>query len=900
MKKEKFDIKGMTCSSCQAHVERAVSKLEGITKVNVNLLSNNMIVEYNEKILDNEKIIKAVIDAGFEANVAEEINNSSKDKNNSNDKILNKMEDNLKSMKKRLIASFVFLVPLMYIAMHQMLNNMFGIPVPDFIKSIFDGPENVLNFAFSQVLLLLPIIILNRNYFIIGFKRLLKRSPNMDSLIALGSTASIIYGIVAIYMISNGFNNNDMDLVTRYSKDIYFESAGTILTLITLGKYLETKSKGKTSEAISKLIDLAPKTAIVIRNEKEIEIKTEEIVLNDILIIKPGNSIPVDGIVIEGSSSIDQSSITGESIPVEKQVGDNVISGTINKNGTLKIQANKVGEDTTISQIIKLVEEASNSKAPISKIADKVSGIFVPTVICISVLTAIIWILMGQTFEFALTSAIAVLVISCPCALGLATPVAIMVGTGKGAENGILIKDAESLELLHKVNTIVLDKTGTITAGKPKVTEVVTSQTLLGKTSFLNNVRVKIIGNEKYNLKVENELLKIAGSLEKASEHPLAEAVLEKAKENNVELLEVKDFQAVSGRGIKGVIKGKLYYGGNIAFMNENNIDTNIVKEVSDKLYKDGKTVLYFANEKELIGLIAVSDTIKVSSIEAVRFFKDKGLEVVMLTGDNKIAAEAIGKSLNIDKIVAEVMPQDKEKEVENIQKQGKKVAFVGDGINDSPALVRSDVGIAIGSGTDIAIESADIVLMKDDLRDVDTAIELSKATINNVKLSLFWAFIYNIIGIPIATGIFYPAFGLKLNPMVGAAAMSLSSVCVVTNALRLRRFKNKNLLKTTVENISSEEFEVIKNEIDDMVSDLKENLNNKENKIMKKIKINGMNCNHCKMAVEKALNGIDGVESAEVSLENKEAIVTLSKEINNETFKSVIEEAGFEFVEVI
>ena len=459
MKKEKFEIKGMTCSSCQAHVERAVSKLEGITKVNVNLLSNNMIVEYDEKILDNEKIIKSVVDAGFEANVAEEIKSSSKDKNNSNDKILNKMEDNLKSMKKRLITSFVFLIPLMYIAMHQMLNNMFGIPVPDFIKSIFDGPENALNFAFSQVLLLLPIIILNRNYFIIGFKRLLKRSPNMDSLIALGSTASIIYGIVVIYMISNGLNNNDMELVTRYSKDIYFESAGTILTLITLGKYLETKSKGKTSEAISKLIDLAPKTAIVIRDEKEIEIKTEEIVLNDILIIKPGNSIPVDGIVIEGSSSIDQSSITGESIPVEKQVGDNVISGTINKNGTLKIKANKVGEDTTISQIIKLVEEASNSKAPISKIADKVSGIFVPTVICISVLTAIIWILMGQTFEFALTSAIAVLVISCPCALGLATPVAIMVGTGKGAENGILIKDAESLELLHKVNTIVLDKT---------------------------------------------------------------------------------------------------------------------------------------------------------------------------------------------------------------------------------------------------------------------------------------------------------------------------------------------------------------------------------------------------------------------------------------------------------
>ena len=878
MKKEKFDIQGMTCSSCQSHVEKAVSNLDGIIKVNVNLLSNNMIVEYDESSLDSAAIIDAVVKAGFGANVSEEKNKRESKAKTSKD--TNKTEDALIAMKKRLIISFCFLIPLMYVAMHQMLNHMFGLPIPNFMKSIFDGPENALTFAFTQVVLLIPIVILNRNYFIVGFKRLLKKSPNMDSLIALGSTASIVYGIIAIGMIIVGLKNNDLELVTRYSKDIYFESAGTILTLITFGKYLETKSKGKTSEAISKLINLAPKTAIVLREDgKEVEIKTEDIVLDDIIIVKPGTAISVDGIVIEGSSSIDQSSITGESIPVEKQVGDSVVSGTINKNGILKIKATKVGENTTLSQIIKLVEAASNSKAPISKIADKVSLVFVPTVILISIITAIIWLLAGQSFEFALTCAIAVLVISCPCALGLATPVAIMVGTGKGAENGILIKDAESLELLHKIDTIVLDKTGTITKGKPKVTDIITSQSLLGKTSFLNNLKVKIIGNENYNLKVENELLRIAGSLEKASEHPLAEAILEKVNENNIELDDISDFEAISGRGIKGKIKGKTYFGGNVAFIKENNIDTEIVEEIAEKMYKEGKTLLYFAKEKELIGLIAVADTLKETSIEAIKFFKEKSLEVVMLTGDNKLAAEAIGKGLGIDKIISEVMPQDKEKEVVNIQNQGKKVAFVGDGINDSPALARADVGLAIGSGTDIAIESADIVLMKDDLRDVDTAIELSKETINNVKLSLFWAFIYNIIGIPVAAGLFYPIWGLKLNPMIGALAMSLSSVCVVTNALRLRTFKNKKILADEKEDI---------------------NLNEEEKKvIMKTIKINEMNCNHCKMAVEKALGGVDGVEKVEVSLENKEAVVTLNKEVKNEIFKSVIEEAGFEFVEV-
>ena len=909
MKKEKFDIQGMTCSSCQAHVEKAVNKLDGIQKVNVNLLSNNMIVEYDENIVDNNKIINSVIDAGYGANLSNENSNIDSGKEpqslNKESKQENKMQENLKSMKKRLITSFCFLIPLMYVAMHEMLNHMFGIQIPNFIKNIFDGPENALTFAFSQILLLIPIVILNRNYFIVGFKRLLKKSPNMDSLIALGSSASIIYGIIAIYMIGYGLGHNDLELVTRYSKDIYFESAGTILTLITLGKYLEAKSKGKTSDAISKLINLAPKTAIVIRNNQEVEIKTEDIVLEDIIIIKPGASIPVDGVVIDGSSSVDQSSITGESIPVEKQVGDNVVSGTINKNGILKIKATKVGENTTLSQIIKLVEEASNSKAPISKIADKVSGVFVPTVILISIITAIVWLLVGQSFEFALTCAIAVLVISCPCALGLATPVAIMVGTGKGAENGILIKDAESLELLHKIDTIVLDKTGTITIGKPKVTDVITSQSLLGKTSFLNNLKIKVIGNENYNLKVENELLKIAGSLEKASEHPLAEAVIEKVNENQIELEEVKEFEAISGRGIKGNIKGKTYFGGNLAFMQENKIDTEVLSDIPEKLYKEGKTLLYFAKEKELIGLIAVSDTIKESSIEAIKFFKEKNLEVVMLTGDNKLAAESIGKGLGIDKIVSEVMPQDKEKEVENLQKQGKKVAFVGDGINDSPALVRADVGLAIGSGTDIAIESADIVLMKNDLRDVDTAIELSKATINNIKLSLFWAFFYNVIGIPVAAGIFYPLFGLKLNPMIGALAMSLSSVCVVTNALRLRKFKNKNIENVQIKEVSKKGNENIKSECDIIKNEEKLNsetkLNNEEeSKIMKTIKINGMSCNHCKMSVEKALGGIDGVEKVEVSLENKEAVVTLNKDVENEVFKSVVEEAGFEFVEVI
>jgi len=826
MKKVKFDIQGMTCSSCSSHVEKAVCKLNGIENVNVNLLSNNMVVEYNDDIVSNNEIINAVIDAGYGARVSdktEEKRHISKDtdKNSS-----------LKSMKKRLIISICFLIPLMYIAMSHML------PVPQFIKNIFHGTENSITFAITQVLLLIPIIYLNRNYFIVGFKRLFKGTPNMDSLIAIGSSSAILYGIFAIYMIGYGLGHNRLDIVQNYSMNIYFESAGTILTLITLGKYLEAKSKGKTSDAISKLINLAPKTAIVLR-DKEIEIPVEEILVGDIIIIKPGAGIPVDGIIIEGSSSLDESSITGESMPVSKTVGDNIISGTVNRSGYFKMKATKVGQDTTLSKIIKLVEEASNSKAPISKLADKVSGIFVPTVIIIAIIATVFWLLQGQSFEFALSIGIAVLVISCPCALGLATPVAIMVGTGKGAENGILIKSAESLELLHSVDTVVLDKTGTITEGKPKVTDIIS----------------KI---------PENEFLKIAGGLEKNSEHPLAEAILEKAKEID----EIKNFSSIPGRGVQGIVNGITYFGGNLAFMQENNIDTKEFEEQCNKLLKQGKTVLYFAEEQNLIGIIAVADTIKKDSYKAIQEFKKKNFEVVMLTGDDKIVAEAIGNSLNIDKVISEVLPQDKENEILNLQKQGKKVAFVGDGINDSPALVRSDVGLAIGSGTDIAIESADIVLIKNSLLDVVTAINLSKAVIRNIKMNLFWAFFYNSIGIPVAAGVFYLNFGLKLSPMLGAAAMSLSSVCVVTNALRLKNFKS---------NYKKEE----------------NNMNTKT------IYIEGMSCNHCKMSVEKALSSIVGVSKVEVNLEKKNAILESETSLDNETIKKVIEEAGFTVKEI-
>lgn len=841
---KKFNVTGMTCSACSASVEKAVKKLEGINSVSVNLLTNSMVVHYNEEVIDENNIIEAVTSAGYGASVFS--------KNKNEIKVSDKMrvEDEIKEMKKRLIISFAFLIPLMYISMGHMM----GLPLPSFLS----GLENAISYGMTQFLLALIIVYVNRKYYQVGFKTLFKGSPNMDTLIAIGSSAAMVYGIFAIYRMGYGLGIQDFELVEKYHMDLYFESAAMILALITLGKYLEKKSKGKTSEAITKLMDLAPKTATVLRNNKELTISIEDVIKDDIVIVKPGESIPVDGVIIEGNSSIDQSAITGESIPVEKNVGDKVIAATINKNGYFKFKAEKVGDDTTLAQIISLVEDASSSKAPIAKLADKISGIFVPVVISISIISTIVWLLVGKSFEFSLSIGIAVLVISCPCALGLATPVAIMVGTGKGAENGILIKSAEALETAHKIKTVVLDKTGTITEGKPKVTD--------------------IIVNSNIN---KNELLKIAASIEKPSEHPLADAIIEKAKKENITLLDVDNFISITGKGIKAEINNKIYYSGNLSLMKENNIDCSNFEKVINNLAQKGKTPLCFSDNSILLGVIAVADIIKPTSKKAIEEFKKMGINIVMLTGDNKNTAEAIRKELNIDKVIAEVLPQDKEKEVRKIQESGKKVAMIGDGINDAPALARADIGIAIGAGTDIAIESADIVLMKNDLLDGVTTIKLSKAVIKNIKENLFWAFFYNAIGIPLAAGVFYNILGWKLNPMFGAFAMSLSSVCVVLNALRLKLFKayDKNI-------INEENFE---NKFEEG-----------EDEEMKKIvRVNGMNCSHCQEKVESALSALDGVSEAKVNLKKKIAVVTLEKEVNDNTLLKAVNDAGFTGVSV-
>lgn len=754
---QKFNVTGMTCSACSASVEKTVKKLGGVNSVEVNLLSNSMTVDYDDANINNTEIIKAVEHAGYGASIFARGARVERQ----GEKAVNPVEEEVKEMKQRVIISFAFLIPLMYVSMGHML----GLPHPSWLT----GPENAITFAFIQFLLTLPIVYVNRKYYRVGFKSLFHGTPNMDSLIAIGSGAALVYGIYAIFRIGYGLGHNDLHLVHQYTMDLYFESAAMILTLITLGKLLETRAKGKTSEAISKLLDLAPKTAAVIRDGQEVEIPVEGVVKEDVIVVRPGQSIPVDGVIIEGSTAIDQSALTGESIPVEKNVGDRVIAATINKTGFFKFKAEKVGDDTTLAQIIQLVEDASSSKAPISKLADKISGIFVPVVIAIAIVSTVVWLLLGQSFEFALSIGISILVISCPCALGLATPVAIMVGTGKGASNGILIKSAESLEILHTINTVVLDKTGTITEGKPVVTDIITM-----------------------NEETEKNLLQIAASLEKPSEHPLAEAIVEKSKEESILAKDVTEFEAISGRGIVGKIDGKEYIAGNLALMREKNIEVSAFQDTSDSFAIEGKTPLYFADSRKLLGIIAVADVVKPTSRDAIEQFKAMGIDVVMLTGDNAKTAEAIRSQLHIDRVVAEVLPQDKEKEIRSIQEEGKKVAMVGDGINDAPALARADVGIAIGAGTDIAIESADIVLMKSDLLDAVTALQLSKATIKNIKENLFWAFFYNTLGIPLAAGVFYTALGWKLNPMFGAAAMSMSSVFVVSNALRLKFFKPK------------------------------------------------------------------------------------------------------------
>lgn len=755
--KQKFDVTGMTCSACSAHVEKSVAKVPGVRSVTVNLLSNNMAVDYDETASSDAAVIHAVEEAGYGASVHAGAASSRPQAKAA--PAADPMAAEIANMKRRLIVSFVFLIPLFYISMGHMM----GLPLPHFLH----GTENALVFAFTQLLLTLPIAYVNRKYYQVGFKTLFKGAPNMDSLIAIGSAAAMIYGVVAIYMIGWGLGHGDTALVEQYSMDLYFESAGMILALITLGKFLETRSKGKTSEAITKLMDLAPKTALVEREGVEAEIPVEEVAVGDLLIVKPGASIPVDGEITEGSAAVDESAITGESIPVDKGPGDRVIAATINRSGYFKFRATKVGADTTLAQIVALVEDAANSKAPIAKLADKVSGVFVPVVICIAVIAAVTWLLLGHTVEFALSIGIAVLVISCPCALGLATPVAIMVGTGKGAENGILIKSAEALETAHTIDTVVLDKTGTITEGKPRVTDIRTADGLS-----------------------ETELLTIAASVEKPSEHPLSTAIVEEAARRNLSLRAVTGFEAVAGQGVAAEVGGVRYLAGNRRMMEENRIELGGFAEKGETLSGEGKTPLYFAGEGKALGVVAVADTVKPTSRAAIEAFGQMGVDVVMLTGDNKRTAAAIQKQLGIGRVVAEVLPQDKEREVAKLQEQGRKVAMVGDGINDAPALTRADVGIAIGAGTDVAIESADVVLMKSDLLDAVTAIDLSRAVIRNIKQNLFWAFFYNSIGIPLAAGVFFSVFGWKLNPMFGAAAMSLSSVCVVSNALRLKLFQ--------------------------------------------------------------------------------------------------------------
>lgn len=867
--KQKFQVTGMTCSACSSTVERNVKKLEGVKEVTVNLLSNSMVVSYDEDKVNNQTIIDTVVKAGYQA--ALEQKNSQK--KTSATPAVSPVEQDIKNMKFRLILSFVFLIPLMYISM----GHMFGAPLPNFLT----GNENALSFALTQFLLTLPVVYVNRKYFQAGFKNLVKLHPNMDSLIAIGSSAALIYGVFAIYQIGIGLGYQDMETVHHYTMDLYFESSAMILALITLGKFLETKSKGKTSEAITKLLHLAPKTATVIRNGEEQEIPVEEVVVGDRIVIKPGQSIPVDGVIIEGSSSVDQSALTGESIPVEKNVGDKVIAASVNKMGSFHMEAQKVGDDTTLAQIIQLVEDANASKAPIAKLADKISGIFVPVVITIAVIATIVWLILGYPFEFALSIGIAVLVISCPCALGLATPVAIMVGTGKGAEYGILIKSAEALEVAHSVKTVVLDKTGTITEGKPKVTDIVPSEHIS-----------------------EQELLSVAASMEKPSEHPLADAIVAYAQEKKVSLLPTEHFKAVSGQGITASMNGTEYYAGNISFISQY-VDVGSFEELSNTFADQGKTPLYFADSNHILGVIAVADVVKPTSAEAISQLKDMHIDVVMLTGDHKKTAQAIQKQLGIDRVVAEVLPQDKEREIRTLQEGGHKVAMVGDGINDAPALARADVGIAIGAGTDIAIESADIVLMKNSLLDVVTAIRLSKATIRNIKENLFWAFFYNSIGIPLAAGVFFSLLGWKLNPMFGAAAMSLSSVCVVLNALRLKFFKPRHMTSASENLQNNTETCPIQTVAEQPASPTVSQIENNQTKdegekqVMTKImNINGMSCGHCKATVEKILNGFDGVH-ATVDLDKKCAVMEVSGPIDEKAMMDAVNEAGFEAVSV-
>ena len=856
--KQKFTVTGMTCSACSAHVDKAVRKLEGVSEVNVNLLGGSMTVEYDPAAETPEDIIAAVDAAGYGCALPQK---AAPGKQDTRADAARQMEEELAGMKRRFLISLCFLVPLFYIAMGHMM----GWPLPQFLHD----SRNALAFAFIQFLLVLPIMYVNDKYYRVGFKTLLHGAPNMDSLIAVGSAAAVVYGIAAIFQIGYGLGHGDTARVEQWSMDLYFESAGMILTLITLGKFLETRSKGKTSQAISRLMDLAPKTAVILRDGREVELPVEEVAVGDLLLVRPGQSIPVDGVVVEGASAVDESALTGESLPVDKGPGDKVAAASINKSGSFTFRATRVGDDTTLAQMIALVDEAASSKAPIAKLADKVAGVFVPVVMTIAAVTAVVWLVVtGGDITRALTAGVAVLVISCPCALGLATPVAIMVGTGKGAENGILIKSAEALETLHTIKTIVLDKTGTVTQGKPRVTDLYPCE---GTTP--------------------EELLCVAASLEKPSEHPLAQAIVAEAEERGIPLVPAEGFRAVHGKGVQASLQGAGFLAGNRALMEERGVDLGAERLLADSLAENGKTPLYFAQDGKLIGVVAVADTVKPTSAAAIAAFRDMGIDVVMLTGDNRRTAEAIGRELGVTNVIAEVLPQDKERVVAGLQQEGKRVAMVGDGINDAPALARADVGIAIGAGTDVAIESADIVLMKSDLMDAVTAVELSKATIHNVKENLFWAFCYNTIGIPLAAGVFYPILGWQLSPMFGAAAMSLSSVSVVTNALRLKLFKPKHTAPA-----APREDAPASEAPQRSVSHIPQNQNKGVSPMEKKIMIEGMMCQNCVKHVSNALNGLPG-ETANVDLEGKCA--TVSGPATDEELKKAVEDAGYQVVSI-
>ena len=876
MKKETYDITGMSCAACSARIEKGISGMEGMQQCSVNLLKNSMTVSYDEAELDSGKIIHQVEDIGYGASLhqtqgSKTTGASGRGKNGATDAAAAAA----KQMKQRLIVSLVFTIPLFYISM----GHMAGWPLPPWLL----GARNHMIFAFTQFLLVLPVLIAGGHYFKNGLKNLWHRSPNMDSLIALGSGAAFVYGIYAIYKIAWGFSIEDMDMVETFGMNLYFESSAMILTLITLGKFMEARAKSKTSEAITKLMDLAPKTAKVLRNGQEEEISVDDVQNGDILVVRDGDTVPVDGKITEGFASVDESAITGESLPVDKQTGDPVTGGTINRTGYFQMEATAVGEHTTLSKIIQLVDDATSSKAPIAKLADRVSSVFVPVVITIALLAAILWLLAGQSFEFALSVAISVLVISCPCALGLATPTAIMVGTGRGAAKGILIKSAEALEITHSIDTVVLDKTGTVTQGKPVVTDVIALEAD-GKTAGENT-------------QAYTKLLQLAFSLEKMSSHPLAEAIVKKAEACSATFQEVSDYEMIPGQGIAGTIDKARCLAGNRKLMETNRIDISVAAGLQEKLADEGKTPLYFAQGGKFLGVIAAADVVKPTSREAIARLQEMGMDVIMLTGDNARTAEAIKKQVGIKTVIADVLPQDKEEKVRQLQEQGHKVAMVGDGINDAPALARADVGIAIGAGTDVAIESADIVLMKSDLMDAASAVSLSRAVIRNIKQNLFWAFFYNAIGIPVAAGVLYPAFHILLNPMIGAAAMSFSSVSVVSNALRLRFFTPKWKHESgtadlqTTENGGMMEQSTAAAEIADRIA---QNDESKGETTMKKtIKIEGMMCQHCVKAATKALEGVAGVTAVTVSLEDKQAVVEGSA--TDEALTAAIVDAGYE-----